>query len=76
MIRVGDRVQVHVPPTTQIPNNPVSRFNGTEFVVRNVKISYYNKAPKRQYILYGCESQYGTPFWFTDEDLVKVGDEE
>lgn len=77
MIKIGDRVMVHVLETSQIPNNPVKKYHGQEFIVNHVKAhynDYSNHTAKRQYTLEGCVSEYGMPYWFTDKELIKVGE--
>lgn len=76
MIKPGDKVIVNVTETSQVPNNPVKKYHGKEFIVDHVKIHYtYNHMIKKQYTLEGCESEYGLPYWFTDKELIKVGDD-
>lgn len=76
MIKPGDKVMVNVLETTQIPNNPVKKYHGQEFIVDQVKTHYnYSKMIKRQYTLEGCVSEYGLPYWFTDKELIKVGED-
>lgn len=71
-IHMGDRVKVIVSSTSHIPKNPIEKFNGQEFTVKKVKLSYIAKSPRRQYTLFGCESDYGLPYWFGEEDVIKI----
>lgn len=71
-IQMGDRVLVKLNPRTQIPKNPVQKFDGKVFTVEKVKLSYIAQSPRRQYRLYGCESEKGVPYWFIEEELIRI----
>lgn len=64
----GALVQVNVETDRKQTNNPAAKFNGQTFRIN------YKHQPKPtirpQYTLVGCESEYGLPYWFTEEDLI------
>ncbi len=64
----GALVQVNVETDRKQTNNPAAKFNGQTFRID------YKHQPKPtirpQYTLVGCESEYGLPYWFTEEDLI------
>lgn len=72
-IPIGARVLVAIPSKEMIPNNPLKKLNGKEFVVRNFKIvdTGINKTSKRTYYtLDGAESKKGIPYSFLEEELI------
>lgn len=71
-IHMGDKVLVKLNPRTQIPKNPVQKYDGQIFTVKSVKLSYIAHSPRRQYTLYGCVSDMGKPYWFIEEELIKL----
>ena len=64
----GALVQVNVETDGKQTRNPAAKFNGQTFRIE------YRHQPKPtvrpQYTLVGCESEYGQPYWFTEEDLI------
>lgn len=69
-IGVGDLVVVYYPTSDQT-NNPARKFNGEQFVVKTVLLPKRANG-RRQYTLYGAESSAGMPYWFLEDELVKL----
>lgn len=66
----GALVQVNVETDGKQTKNPAKKFNGQTF-----RIDYKhqpNPTVKPQYTLVGCESEYGLPYWFTEEQLILI----
>lgn len=64
----GALVQVNVETDGKQTKNPAAKFNGQTF-----RIEYKHQPKptvKPQYTLVGCESEYGLPYWFAEEDLI------
>ena len=52
---------------TQI-KNPAAKFNGQTF---RIDCKHQSKPTvKPQYTLVGCESEYGLPYWFMEDELI------
>ena len=69
IINPGDLVMVSFPAGDKT-NNPVKKFNGEQFVVKN-KRNVDNKGGDRTiYELYGCASKMGVPYSFLNEQLI------
>lgn len=66
----GALVQVNVETDRAQTNNPAAKFNGQTFRIE------YRHQPKPtmrpQFTLVGCESDYGLPYWFTEEELILI----
>lgn len=66
----GALVQVNVETDRAQTNNPAKKFNGQTFRIE------YRHQPKPtmrpQFTLVGCESDYGLPYWFTEEELILI----
>ena len=64
----GALVMVSFPVEKEQTKNPAAKFNGQTFRIE------YKHQPKPtvrpQYTLVGCESEYGLPYWFTEEQLI------
>ena len=64
----GALVQVNVETDGKQTKNPAAKFNGQTFRIE------YKHQPKPtvrpQFTLVGCESEFGLPYWFTEEDLI------
>lgn len=64
----GALVQVNVVTEGKQTKNPTVKFNGQVF-----RIEYRHQPKptvKPQFTLVGCESEYGLPYWFAEEDLI------
>ena len=48
------------------------KFEGREFVVKTRHQPVPDKKP--QFTLYGCESEYGLPYWFLEDELVVLSE--
>ena len=64
----GALVMVSVQTDGAQIKNPAAKFNGQTFRID------YKHQPKPtirpQYTLVGCESEYGLPYWFAEEELI------
>jgi hypothetical protein len=64
----GALVMVSVETDGKQTKNPAVKFNGQVFRIE------YKHQPKPtirpQYTLVGCESEYGLPYWFAEEELI------
>lgn len=69
-ITVGDEVMVCFSTSDQT-HDPARKFNGEKFIVKKIVMP---KGPnmRKQFMLYGANSDAGLPFWFLEEDLVKL----
>ena len=63
----GAFVEVNVNDKAQT-NNPAAKFNGQTFRIETRHQPKPNVKP--QFTLEGCVSEYGQPYWFTEEDLI------
>lgn len=64
----GALVEVAIDTENTQTKNPAAKFNG-----QNFRIEYRHQPKptvKPQYTLVGCESEYGQPYWFIEEDLI------
>ena len=68
----GALVMVSFPIGNEQTNNPARKFEGQEFTVRSRHQPISTKAP--QFTLYGCETEYGLPYWFLEEELVVLSE--
>ena len=66
----GALVMVNVQTDGAQIKNPAAKFNGQTFRIE------YKHQPKPtvrpQFTLVGCESEYGLPYWFTEEQLMLI----
>lgn len=70
----GALVMVSCPVEKEQVNNPTRQFDGLEFVVKTRHQP--NPHVKPQFTLYGCESEYGKPYWFLEEELIVLSEVE
>ena len=59
-------------PLNEQTNNVARKFEGQEFTVKTRHQPVATKPP--QFTLYGCESEYGLPYWFLEEELVVLSE--
>ena len=59
-------------PLNEQTNNVARKFEGREFVVKTRHQSVSTKPP--QFTLYRCESEYGLPYWFLEDELVVLSE--
>ena len=71
-ITLGSKVMVAYPADGQFLNDPARKFNGKEFIVKRKKVIMTSRAPRWYWELYGAESEYGIPYGFCEEDLIKL----
>ena len=71
-ITVGSKVIVAYPSDGQFLNDPARKLNGKEFVVKRKKVIMLGNHPRWYWELYGAESEYGVPYGFCEEDLIKI----
>ena len=71
-ITLGSRVLVAYPSDGQFMNDPARKFDGKEFVVKSKKTIMVGRVPRWYFELYGAESEYGVPYGFCEEDLIKI----
>lgn len=69
-LKPGDLVIVSYPMGEKW-NNPAHKYDGETFVVKSVK-SYPRVAGnyRKQYTLYGADSDAGKPYWFLPDELI------
>lgn len=70
----GALVMVSFPIENEQTNNPARKFDGMEFTVKTRHQPVASKKP--QYTLYGCETEYGLPYWFLDDELIVLSEVE
>ena len=71
-IMPGALVMVSYPIEKEQTRNVARKFEGQEFTVKTRHQPIPTKAP--QFTLYGCESEYGLPYWFLEEELVVLSE--
>ena len=72
-IMPGALVMVSFPIEKEQTKNPARQFEGQEFTVKTKHIANGPMA-KPQYTLYGCESEYGLPYWFLEDELIVISE--
>lgn len=72
-IMPGALVMVSFPIEKEQTKNPARQFEGQEFTVKTKHMANGPMA-KPQYTLYGCESKYGLPYWFLEDELVVLSE--
>lgn len=71
-IRIGSKVMVSYPDGDR-GNNPARKYEGQTFTVDGIKrYPHYAGNNRAMYTLHGAESEYGTPYWFLDDELVVI----
>lgn len=70
----GALVMVSYPIENEQTKNPARKFDGMEFTVRTR--FQPNPHVKPQFTLYGAESEYGTPYWFLEDELIVLSEVE
>lgn len=74
MLSMGDKVKVCFPPSDKW-NNPAKKYQGQEFVVKKRKFLFNSKTSGHCcYELYGAESEFGIPYTFLEDELIKLDD--
>ena len=68
----GALVMVSYPIEHEQTKNVAKKFEGQEFTVRTRHQPVSTRAP--QFTLYGCESEYGLPYWFLEDELVVLSE--
>ncbi len=71
-IMPGVRVMVAHSADGQITHDPARKYDGMDFVVRRKKIVMVGRTAKWYWELYGAESEYGIPYGFCEEDLIRI----
>ena len=71
-IMPGSTVMVSYSPDGQFTNDPARKYDGMVFVVRRKKLIMVGRITKWYWELYGAESEYGVPYGFCEEDLIRV----
>lgn len=71
-ITLGSKVIVSYPADGQFLNDPARKYDGKEFVVKRKRTIMVGKTPRWYWELYGAESEYGIPYGFCEEDLIKL----
>ena len=64
----GALVEVKIDTQRGQTRNPAAKFNGKTFRIDTRWQPKPTKPP--QFTLVGCESEYGLPYWFIEEDLI------
>lgn len=69
-IEIGTKVMVSY-PRGEKSNNPAHMYEGKVMVVDGIKrYPKYCGNNRVMYTLHGAESEFGTPYWFLDDELV------
>ena len=71
-ITLGSKVMVAFPANGQFMNDPARKCDGKEFIVKRKKVIMVGSIPMWYWELYGAESEYGVPYGFCEEDLIKI----
>ena len=78
IFKPGDRVLVAFPAEKngdQIRVNPARKLDGQEFIVkRKRQVAGYRdtRVCRHYYELYGAASEFGIPYGFLDDELIKL----
>ena len=64
----GALVQVNIETEKAQMKNVASKFNGHVYRIETRHQPKPTKPP--QFTLVGCESEFGLPYWFIEEDLI------
>ena len=59
-------------PLNEQTNNVARKFEGQEFTVKTRHQPVSTRAP--QFTLCGCETEYGLPYWFLEDELVVLSE--
>ena len=59
-------------PLNEQTNNVARKFEGQEFTVKTRHQPVSTRAP--QFTLRGCETEYGLPYWFLEDELVVLSE--
>ena len=59
-------------PLNEQTNNVARKFEGQEFTVKTRHQPVSTRAP--QFTLCGCETEYGLPDWFLEDELVVLSE--
>ena len=70
-IKPGDMVMVCYSMTEQT-NNPARKYDGETFVVKDVLLPKTKVNGKKQYTLFTAVSDMGKPYWFLEDELIKI----
>ena len=70
-IAPGDLVLVRY-PVSEKTSNPAHKLDGQQFVVKERRTIYKGPAARAYYILFGAESKLGVPYWFLEDELIKL----
>ena len=71
-VEPGALVMVSYPIEKEQTRNVARKFEGQEFTVKTRHQPVATKPP--QFTLCGCESKYGLPYWFLEEELVVLAE--
>ena len=64
----GALVKVAIDTNNVQIKNPAAKFNGHVYRIETRHQPKPTKPP--QFTLVGCESEFGLPYWFIEEDLI------
>ena len=70
-IMSGDNVLVSYPPSDGF-NNPAKKYHGQEFIVKDRRRVSVRGGDRTVYELYGAVSDMGIPYYFLEDELVKL----
>ena len=68
----GALVMVSFPIENEQTKNPARKFEGEVYVVKTKHQPVSYKPP--QFTLYGCETEYGLPYWFLEDELTVMSE--
>ena len=66
----GDRVLVNIPLGERHIHKPIAKYHGQEMVI--AKRVFHQQGMKVYYELVGAESEYGVPFGFAKDWLIRL----
>ena len=56
----------------QFLNDPARKYDGKEFTVKRKRVIMVGRMPRWYWELYGAESEYGVPYGFCEDDLIRL----
>ena len=71
-VEPGTLVMVSFPIEKEQTKNVAKQFEGQQFRVKTRHQP--NPYAKAQFTLIGCESEYGKPYWFLEEELIVLSE--
>ena len=71
-LKEGDLVRVCY-PMGEKTNNPAHKYDGEQMVIKSIRHYKSRGGPiRKMFTLYGAVSDAGMPYWFLQDEVVKV----